>query len=156
MSNVCINSVGVKTPLLDLGGGILTVNEKGNLVFNDEELNSQNLSIIENNISLIQTELNQKTTQTNTVIGYLDYANAVSVTKTSNSTTSKTYTAPANGMFMINILQDQPGQLKIGKVTLTIGTSSYTRPMFACLPLKKGDVVTYICTGSVYFVKSKY
>ena len=137
------------------GGGILTVNEKGNLVFNGEELR-QDLSIIENNISSIQTELKSKTSQTNTVIGYLDYANAVSVSKTSNSTTSKTYTAPANGMFMINILQDQPGQLKIGKITLTIGTSTYTRPMFACLPLKKGDVVTYICTGSVYFVKSKY
>ena len=134
----------------------MTVNEKGNLVFNDEELNSQNLSIIENNISLIQTELNQKTTQTNTVIGYLDYANAISLSISTNDTTTLTYTAPANGMFYLLCKSDDRASIAIGKLTLAIGDTGYTRPNMACVPLRKGDVVKYITTNKAYFVKSKY
>lgn len=110
------------------------------------------LSMLNNIRTNVQTQIDNITSN---VIGDLDYANAVSAA-TTNRNETKTYTAPSNGIFIINNTeQDQAGRLKIGKVDVNIGAnSSYGRPSAFFLPLKKGDVVTYTLTTAPQFVKS--
>lgn len=106
------------------------------------------LSMLNNIRTNVQTQIDNITSN---VIGDLDYGNALSI---GTSSSAKSYTAPANGMIIIQNNQDTIGKLSIGKVSLSIGDTGYTRPMFACLQLKKGDVVSYQATKAAYFVKS--
>ncbi len=108
------------------------------------------------NVRALTIANNTVLTSQNATIGYLDYANAISLPISSNDTTALTYTAPNNGMFYLICKNDDRASIAIGKLTLAIGDTGYTRPNVACVPLRKGDVVTYITTNMAYFVKSKY
>lgn len=124
----------------------------GTLSWNNTKL----LTTIGGNVNSLTIANNAVLTSQNVSIGYLDYANAISLSISSNDTTSLSYTAPSNGMFYLVGKADDRASISIGKFSLEIGDTGYTRPSAACVPLKKGDVITYITTNKAYFVKSKY